>query len=74
MSSSVMNGAIGKSPIIDKMNQLAAKEIRNKTTAQLEKQILQKKPLKYPSVSVSFAGCKEEVKKQIAERRKEKQV
>ena len=39
MSSSVINGAIGKSPLIDKMNQLAAEEVKNKASAQMEQHI-----------------------------------
>lgn len=30
MADSVINGAIGKSPVIDKMNQLSANEAKNK--------------------------------------------
>lgn len=71
MSSSVINGAIGKSPLIDKMNQLAEKEIQNKTTLQLEQQVLQNNSAKSPSFSISFSGYKEEVKKQIKKRRGE---
>ena len=35
MADSVINGAIGRSPMIDKMNQLAVNETKNKTTDQM---------------------------------------
>lgn len=72
MASSVMNGAIGKSPLIDKMNQLTAENVKSKTTAQMEQQECNGKTVKYPSVPVSFSGCKKEVRKQLARRREER--
>lgn len=67
MSSSVMNGAIGKSPLIDKMNQLTVREIRNRTTAQMEQQVCGGDTVRFAPVPVSFQGCKEEIRKQISQ-------
>ncbi len=71
MSSSVMNGAIGKSPLIDTMNKLAAKEVNNRTTMQTEQLVLSKESMKFPDVSFSFPGCRKEMEIQL-NRRKEK--
>ncbi len=73
MLSSVVNGAIGKSPLIDKMNQLTAREVRNMTTAQMVQQVCGGKTVKYPSVPVSFFGCKKEMKKQLSRLKVERQ-
>lgn len=73
MSSSVINGAIGKSPLIDKMNQLAAEEVKNKASAQMEQHICGGKTVKYPSALASFPECKAEMKKQMMRLRKERQ-
>ncbi len=71
MSSSVINGAIGKSPLIDKINQLAAAEVKNKAITQMEQQIYGGTTVRYPSVPVSFPKCREEMKKQMIKCREE---
>lgn len=73
MASSVINGAIGKSPLIDKVNQLAAKEVAIRTNAQMEQDIYGGKTLKYPSVPVSFPECKKEIRNQLSMLGKEPQ-
>lgn len=73
MSSSVMNGAIGKSPLINKVNLLTEREVKDKTASQMAQQICGGKSVKYPSVPVSFPKCKKEIKKQIIRHRKERQ-
>lgn len=72
MLSSVVNGAIGKSPLIDKINQLTAREVRNITTAQMTQQVCGGE-VKYPSVPVSFCGCKKEMKKQLSRLKRERE-
>lgn len=72
MADSVTNGAIGKSPLIDKMNQLAANEAKNKTTNQMVQQVCGQGGVKYPSTSVSFRGCRKAMEGLMAERRKGK--
>ena len=78
MSSSVINGAIGKSPVIEKMNQLTVEEVKSKTAMQMEQHVCGggnvSSHVKYPSVPVSFPGCRKEIKEQLAkfrERRRE---
>lgn len=73
MSSSVMNGAIGKSPLIEKMNLLTEREVKNKTVSQMAQQICGGKSVKYPAVQVSFPNCKKEIKEQVTRYRKERQ-
>ncbi|MDE6847452.1 MAG: hypothetical protein K2J99_17030 [Lachnospiraceae bacterium] len=73
MSSSVINGAIGKSPMSDKMNQLAVKEVDIRTSIQLEQCICQSNSIKYPLNPVSFPECRKEIGKYITELRREKQ-
>lgn len=73
MSSSVMNGAIGKSPLINKVNLLTEREVKDKTASQMAQQICGGKSVKYPSVPVSFPECKKEIKEQITRHRKERQ-
>lgn len=65
MSSSVINGAIGKSPLIDKINQLAAKEVTILANTQMEKYVYGSDELKYPPVQISFANCKREIRNQL---------
>ena len=71
MSSSVMNGAIGKNPLIDTMNKLAEKEVNNRTTMQTEQLVLSKESMKFPDVSFSFPECRKEMEIQL-NRKKEK--
>lgn len=71
MSSSVINGAIGKSPLIDKVNQLAAREVSIRASLQLEQAVCGGETLKYPSVPVSFPECKKEMKKHLSMSREE---
>lgn len=72
MSSSMINGAIGKSPLIDKINALTAEEIRIKTVGRMEQQVLGAGREKYPEVSISFPQCKKEAARQLAAYREEK--
>lgn len=72
MADSVINGAIGKSPIIDKMNKLAANEKKSKVTTQVSQYVCNKKGVRYSSPSVSFQGCRQAMEGLMAERRKGK--
>ena len=70
MSYSVINGAIGKSPVIDKINQLTVKEAGERTAAEMEEQVCSGKRENYPSLPISFPECKREIKKQLETYRK----
>ena len=72
MADSVINGAIGKSPMIDKMNQLAVNETKNKTTDQMVQHVCGQGGVRYPSTSVSFRGCRKAMEGLMTERRKGK--
>lgn len=72
MSSSMINGAIGKSPLIDKINELTAEEMKLKTVGRMEQQVLGAGREKYPEVPISFPRCKEEAVRQVAAYREEK--
>lgn len=47
MGSSVMNGAIGKSPAIDRINQMTAEEMGSRTTARIEECVCRNGSAKY---------------------------
>lgn len=70
MSDTVINGAIGKSPIIDKMNKLEVNEKKSKVAAQVSQYVCSREGVRYPSSSVSFQGCKRAMEGLMAERRK----
>ena len=72
MADSVINGAIGKSPVIDKMNQLSANEAKNKTTNQMAQHVCGQGGVRYPTNPISFQGCGKEIEALLAERRKGK--
>ncbi|MFR3730688.1 hypothetical protein [Lacrimispora sp.] len=71
MSYSVINGAVGKSPLIDKMNQLSAGEVKNRVPKQMEKFVSEHNEMILPPVSISFDRCREEIKRQLNERNQE---
>lgn len=73
MADSVINGAIGKSPVIDKMNQLSAVEAKSRTTDQMVQHVCGQGGVRYPSTPISFRGCGEELERLMAERRKGRQ-
>lgn len=73
MSDTVMNGAIGKSPIIDKMNKLALSEKKSKVAAQVSQCVCGKGGARYSFSSVSFQGCRRAMEGLLVERRKGKQ-
>ena len=72
MSDTVMNGAIGKSPIIDKMNKLAISEKKSKVATQVSQYVCGKEGVRYSFPAVSFQGCRRAMKGLLAERRKGK--
>ena len=72
MADSVINGAIGKSPMIDRMNQLAVNETKNRTTDQMVQHVCGQGGVRYPSSSASFQGCRNAMKGLMAELRKGK--
>ena len=73
MPSSVINGAIGKSPLIDKVNQLAERETRVRANEQMAQYVCGSDTVKYPSVPISFPECRKEMKKQMSRLGKERQ-
>lgn len=71
MAYSVINGAVGKSPLIDKLNQLPAGQIKNKVSKQMEEVVSGNNKTLYPAVPVSFDKCKKEIKEQLTQLRQE---
>jgi hypothetical protein len=71
MAYSVINGAVGKSPLIDKLNQLPVGQIKNKVSKQMEEVVSGNNKILYPAVSVSFDKCKKEIKEQLSQLRQE---
>ena len=85
MADSVINGAIGKSPVIDKMKDSGycycdmikaavknANEAKNKTTNQMAQHVCGQGGVRYPTTPISFQGCGKEIEALLAERRKGK--
>lgn len=64
MSYLVSNGAVGKSPMIEKINQLPMGQMKTMSSAQME-QLVCKKKMKYDPVAISFGNCQKELKKQL---------
>lgn len=67
MSYSVINGAVGKSPLIDKVNQLPVCQIKSRVPEQMEQLVLGHSQMIYKPVKLSFDRCREEIKKQLGE-------
>jgi hypothetical protein len=74
MAYSVINGAVGKSPLIDKLNQLPGSQIKNKLPKQMEQVVCGHNQILYPTISASFVKCKEEIKEQLCSLRTESEV
>lgn len=68
MSYAVANGAVGKSPMIDKMNQLTKKQITDRISEQMERQVFGTVMAEdgiAAAAPYSFDFCREEVKRQL---------
>lgn len=72
MSYSVINGAVGKSPMIHKINQLTAGETIGRAANRMENLVCEERNVKYPSLPVSFPECKSEMERLIERRRRER--
>lgn len=70
MSYSVINGAVGKSPLIDKVNQLSVGQVKSRVPEQMEQLVSGHSKIIYQPVSFSFAKCREEIKEQLSELKK----
>lgn len=69
MPYAVANGAVGKSPLIDKMNQLPKEQLTDKVSGQLEQQVFDFETAAGVSDLGSFDFCQEEIKRQLNMRR-----
>ncbi len=65
MAYSVANGAVGKSPLIDKMNLLTAVQVKEITSGQMKELVCGHADDIYPSFPVSFDECKKEITEQL---------
>lgn len=69
MSYAVANGAVGNSPMIDKMNQLTKKQITDRVSEQMERQVfgtvMTEDGIAGAAASCFFDFCREEVKRQL---------
>ena len=65
MAYSVTNGAVRKSPLIDKMNQLPVAQVKRMASKQMEQLVFGHRNKIYPPIPVSFDACKKEVKTQL---------
>jgi hypothetical protein len=74
MAYSVINGAVGKSPLIDKLNQIPGEQIKNKVPKQMEQVVCGHNQTLYPTISASFDKCKKEIKEQLSNLRQESEV
>lgn len=71
MSYSVINGAVGKSPLIDKMNQLSVGQVKSRVPKQMEQLVSGRGESISQSVSLSFDRCREEIKRQLNDLKRE---
>lgn len=66
MAQKVSNGAIGKSPGIDKINKAHGGNASSFAARKMEDLVCSHNKQIYPSIAVSFEQCKTEVRRQIA--------
>lgn len=72
MSYAVMNGAVGKSPLIDKMNEIPAVQMSSQCSRQLERLVCEQNHAAYQPVSVSFQQCRKEMQEQVGRYKQER--
>ncbi len=65
MSYSVANGAVGKSPMIDKVNQLPIGQVKSRVPKQMEQLVSGQREMICKPVTFSFNRCREEIKGQL---------
>lgn len=65
MSYSVINGAVGKSPLIDKINQIPVWQFKSGAQEQMEQLVFGHSEVICQSVQVSFDACRREIKEQL---------
>lgn len=66
MAGNVSNGGIGKSPVVDKLNQITAVNFEGKASEKLENLVYRERDILYQPVPIAFGGCKKELKNQIS--------
>lgn len=65
MACTVINGAVGCSPAIEKINRLSTNEMETKAAGQIEQLVFGSGGTGYPTVSCSFETCRETMRKQL---------
>lgn len=65
MSYSVINGAVGKSPLIDKINKIPVWQVKSGVQEQMEQLITGHSGEICQSAPVLFDTCKKEIKEQL---------
>jgi len=65
MSYSVINGAVGKSPLIDKINQIPVWQVKSGVQEQMEQLVTGHSGEICQSVQFSFDSCRKEIKEQL---------
>lgn len=71
MSYSVINGAVGKSPLIDKINQLPVGQVKSRVPEQMEQLVLGHSEMICQPVEFSFDRCRQEIKRQLGRLKQE---
>lgn len=66
MAYSMSNGAVGKSPLIDRINSLDAVRMEAVAVQQMEQAVYGHDGSPYPCITADFPGCREEIKRQFA--------
>lgn len=66
MAYSVINGAVGISPAIDKINQSFVKQAEDFANVQIEQLVFDSEKTIYQPVLISFDVCRKEIQKQMA--------
>lgn len=65
MSYSVINGAVGKSPLIDKINKIPVWQVKSGVQEQMEQLVTEHSGVICQSVQFSFDTCRREIKEQL---------
>jgi len=65
MSYSVINGAVGKSPLIDKINKIPVWQVKSGVQEQMEQLVTGHSGVICQAAPVSFNMCKMEIKEQL---------
>lgn len=74
MAGNVSNGGIGKSPVIDRINNTLSSDRTSAVSAKMSDLVCKRKGTIYQRVPISFSGCKKAFQGQISNRMKRERI